>query len=426
MGVKVAVIGGGSTYTPELVEGFVTRGERLPVDELVLLDVDRERLDVVGALAGRMMRKAGWGGDLVITGDRDRALEGADFVIVQLRVGGQAARYEDETIPLRYGCIGQETTGPGGFAKALRTVPVVLELAEETAKRGAEGAWFVDFTNPTGLVTQALLDEGHRALGLCNVAIGFQRRFAAHFGVEPQRVQLEHVGLNHLTWERKVLVDGEDRLPALMETAMDLLEDETGLPYELIRALGSVPSYYLHFYYLTGRVLAEQLREGAITRAEEVMAIEEGLLALYRDPALDAKPKLLEERGGAFYSDAAAALVASLHAGTGDVQVVNVRNAGAIPNLPEDAVVEVAATVDRDGAHPLAVDPLAEDMRGLVEQAKAYELLTAHAAMTGDRDHALRALMANPLVGDFDQARPLLEDLLEHNRAHLPRFFPQA
>jgi 6-phospho-beta-glucosidase len=426
VGVKVAVIGGGSTYTPELVEGFVTRGDRLPVDQLVLLDIDRERLDVVGALADRMMRKVGWGGDLVLTDDRDRALEGADFVIVQLRVGGQAARYRDETIPLRYGCIGQETTGPGGFAKALRTVPVVLELAEETAKRGAKGAWFVDFTNPTGLVTQALLDEGHRALGLCNVAIGFQREFAAHFGVEPGRVQLEHVGLNHLTWERKVLVDGEDRLPTLMETALDLLAAETELPPELIRAVGSVPSYYLHYYYLTGRVLAEQRHEGATTRAEEVMAIEEGLLELYRDPTLDTKPKLLEERGGAFYSDAAAALVASLHAGSGDVQVVNVRNEGAIPNLPDGAVVEVAATVDRDGAHPLAVDPLAEDMLGLVEHAKAYELLAARAATTGDRSVALMALMTNPLVGDFDRAQPMLDDLLEQNRTHLPRFFPQG
>jgi len=426
MGVKVAVIGGGSTYTPELVEGFVTRGDRLPVDQLVLLDIDRERLDVVGALADRMMRKAGWGGELVLTGDRDRALEGADFVIVQLRVGGQAARYKDETIPLRYGCIGQETTGPGGFAKALRTVPVVLELAEETAARGAEGAWFVDFTNPTGLVTQALLDDGHRALGLCNVAIGFQREFARHLGVEPGRVQLEHVGLNHLTWERKVLVDGEDRLPELLDTAMDLIAAETELPRALIQAVGAVPSYYLHYYYLTGRILAQQQREGATTRAEEVMAIEAGLMDLYRDPSLDTKPKLLEERGGAFYSDAAAALVASLHAGTGDVQVVNVRNDGAIPNLPDDAVVEVAATVDHEGAHPLAVDPLAPDMLGLVEHAKAYELLAARAATTGDRGHALMALMANPLVGDYDQAQPMLEDLLEQNRGHLPRFFPQG
>jgi len=422
MGVKVAVVGGGSTYTPELVEGFVTRGDRLTVDELALLDIDAERLAIVGGLAERMLRRAGWSGRLVLTGDRDRALEGAGFVLVQLRIGGQAARFSDETIPPRYGCIGQETTGPGGFAKALRTVPVVLELAEETARRGAPDAWFVDFTNPTGLVTQALLDEGHRALGLCNVAIGFQRRFAAHFGVGPERVQLEHVGLNHLTWERKVHVDGVDRLPELLEGSMDLVSDEVDLPAELIRAVGAIPSYYLHYYYRTAQVLHEQ-RNGKKTRAEEVMEIEAGLLELYKDPLLDTKPALLEERGGAFYSDAAAALVASLHAGTGDVQVVNLRNDGAIPGLPDDAVVEIPAVIDRDGAHPLPVAPLEPDMLALVEHAKGYEILAARAAVTGDRRIALRALMSNPLVGDFDVARPLLEALLGANRGYLPRFF---
>ena len=422
MGVKVAVVGGGSTYTPELVEGFVTRGERLPVDELVLLDIDPERLGIVGALAERMMRRAGWGGRLRLTEDRVEAIEGADFVIVQLRVGQQAARYRDETIPPRHGCIGQETTGPGGFAKALRTVPVVLELADLTAERGAPGAWFVDFTNPTGLVTQALLDAGHRAIGLCNVAIGFQRRFASYFGVEPERVQLEHVGLNHLTWERKVLVDGVDRLPEIFDQAIDLVADETDMPAELIRSIGAIPSYYLHYYYLADRVIEQQ--RTARTRAEEVMEIEEGLLELYRDPALDTKPKLLEERGGAFYSDAAAALVASLHAGTGDVQVVNLRNEGAIPNLPADDVVEIAATIDRDGAHPLPVAPLAPDMLALVEHAKGYERLTIEAAMSGDRAVALRALMTNPLVGQYDVAVPLLAELLEANRDLLPRFYP--
>jgi 6-phospho-beta-glucosidase len=422
MGVKVAVVGGGSTYTPELVEGFVTRGDRLPVDELVLLDIDPDRLSVVGGLAERMLRRVGWGGSLVLTGDRDRALEGADFVIVQLRVGGQAARLRDETIPLRFGCIGQETTGPGGFAKALRTVPVVLELAEQTAERGAPGAWFVDFTNPTGLVTQALLDRGHRALGLCNVAIGFQRRFARLFDVEPGRVRLEHVGLNHLTWERRVVVDGVDRLPEILERGLDEVSEETDLPPELIASLGAIPSYYLHYYYLTDRVLQQQ-RAGR-TRAEEVMEIEAGLLDLYRDPALDTKPALLEERGGAFYSDAAAALVASLHAGTGDEQVVNARNDGAIPGLPDDAVVEVMARVDRDGAAPIAVDPLPPEMLGLVEHVKAYERLTIDAAVSGDRGTALKALMANPLVGDYDVARPLLDALLEANAPQLPRFFP--
>jgi 6-phospho-beta-glucosidase len=230
------------------------------------------------------------------------------------------------------------------------------------------------------------------------------------------------VGLNHLTWERKVLVDGIDRLPEILDTGIDEVADETDMPAELIREIGAIPSYYLHYYYLTHRVLEHQ-RTGK-TRAEEVMEIEAGLLELYRDPALDTKPKLLEERGGAFYSDAAAALVASLHAGTGDVQVVNLRNDGAIPNLPDDDVVEISATIDRDGAHPIPVAPLAPDMLGLVEHAKAYERLTIEAAMSGDRGVALRALMTNPLVGDYEVAGPLLEELLEANRDLLPRFYP--
>jgi 6-phospho-beta-glucosidase len=422
MGVKVAVVGGGSTYTPELVDGLIARADRVPIDELVLLDVERERLDVVGGLAERMLRRSGFGGELVLTGERDRALEGADFVIVQLRVGGQAARYVDETLPLRFGCIGQETTGPGGFAKALRTVPVVLEIAEATAKRGAPGAWLIDFTNPTGIVTQALLDEGHRALGLCNVAIGFQREFAQAFGVGPERVELEHVGLNHLSWERAVRVDGVDRLPEILSDRIELVSDPTHMPAELVRALGVIPSYYLHYFYLTGDVFERQRSER--TRAEEVMEIEAGLLELYRDPALAEKPALLERRGGAFYSEAAAQLVASLHDGTGDVQIVDARNDGAMPDLPDDAVVEVPARIDGHGARPLPLEPLAPELLGLVQHAKAYERLTVRAAMTGDRTVALEALMTNPLVPDYPTAALLLEALLEANRQHLPRFFP--
>ena len=422
MGLKIAVVGGGSTYTPELVEGLATRSDRLPVDELVLFDIDHERLEVVGGLAGRMLARAGWGGRLQRTGRREEAVDGADFVVVQLRVGGQAMRLVDETLPLEFGCVGQETTGPGGFAKALRTVPVVLELAEETARRGAPGAWFVDFTNPVGIVTQALLDRGHRAVGLCNSAIGFQRRFAALLGVEPGQVQLEHVGLNHLTWERAVRVDGRDRLPELLAVHGGAIAADLGLPVALLQDLGVVPSSYLRYYYATAEVLDEQRRRPS--RAEEVAGIERGLLELYRDPALDTKPELLERRGGAFYSEAAAALIASLHAGTGDVQVVDVRNDGALPGLPDDAVVEVPARVDAAGAHPLPQAPLAPELLGLVQQAKAYERLAVEAAVTGDRTAARKALLANPLVGDYRVAAPLLEALLAASRPYLPRFFP--
>jgi 6-phospho-beta-glucosidase len=420
VGVKIAVVGGGSTYTPELVEGFVNRTDRLPVDELALFDIDPDRLGIVGGLAGRMLAKAGWGDRLTLTTDLDGALEGADFVLVQLRVGGQRARLSDETLPLQFGCIGQETTGPGGFAKALRTVPVVLDIAEETRRRAAPGAWVIDFTNPTGIVTQALLDDGHRALGLCNVAIGLQRLFADFLEVDPARVQLAHVGLNHLTWERAVTVDGSNVLPTLLERHLDEISAHIDLPADVVEGVRAVPSYYLRYYYRTAEVLEWQRTHPS--RAEEVLEIEAQLLDMYKDPSLAEKPKLLERRGGAYYSEAAAQLVASLYDGRGDVQVVNVRNNGALPGFADDAVVEIPARIDRNGAHPDPLAPLEPDMLDLVRRAKTYEMLTIRAATTGDRSVALEALAANPLV-DAAAAPPLLDELLAANRRYLPRFF---
>jgi 6-phospho-beta-glucosidase len=426
VGLKIAVVGGGSTYTPELIEGFLTHRERLPIDELVLFDIDPERIEVVGGLARSILTKREWPGRLVLTEDRARAIDGASFVIVQLRVGGQAARLLDETLPLEFGCIGQETTGPGGFAKALRTVPVVLDIAEETARRGAGGAWIVDFTNPVGIVMQALLDEGHRAIGLCNSAMGFQRQIARRLGVEPDRVALEHVGLNHLTWERAAFVDGVDRLPELIDREAESIGTEIGIPPGMIRLLRAIPSYYLRYFYSTDQVLAEQMSGAKRSRAEEVMAIEKKLLDMYRDPELVEKPKLLEQRGGAYYSEAAAQLIASLHAGTGDQQVVDIRNDGAIPDMPRDAVVEIPARIDASGANPSHLEPLAPEMLGLVQQVKAYERLTVRAAIDGDRDAALKALIANPLVARYSVATALLDALLEANRRHLSRFFPKG
>jgi 6-phospho-beta-glucosidase len=421
MGVKIAVVGGGSTYTPELVDGLARRQDVLLVDELVLLDPDRERLARVGGVSGRILHRQAWSGRLLLTDDRDEAIDGAAFVVVQLRVGGQAARRLDETIPLRFGCIGQETTGPGGFAMALRTVPVVLDIAEVVARRASPAAWIVNFTNPVGIMTQALLDGGFRALGLCNVAIGFQRELAGWFGVPPDRVELEHVGLNHLSWERAVRVDGVDRLPELLDERGADLADLVNMPLDLLRAIRGIPSYYLRYYYFTDEVLREASANPP--RAERVAEIERELLELYADESLDSKPPLLEERGGAFYSQAAAQLMASLHAGTGDVQVVDVRNDGALRDLPPDAVVEIPARIDRDGAHPLPLAPLAPEVRGLVQAVKAYEQLAVLAACTGDRVTALRALMANPLVRTYARAAPLLDALLEANREFLPRFF---
>ncbi|MDP9251103.1 MAG: 6-phospho-beta-glucosidase, partial [Chloroflexota bacterium] len=329
MGLKVVVIGVGSTYTPELIDGLARRAERLPIGELVLHDIDGERLAVVGGLAQRMLRRAGWSGRLTQTTDRGAAIDGADFVLVQLRIGGQAARLVDETLPLRFGTIGQETTGAGGFAKALRTIPVVLELADVTRRTAASGAWMIDFTNPVGIVTQALLDAGQRAVGLCNVAINIQRDVARRLGVEPQRVDLEQAGLNHLSWVRHVRVDGVDRLPELLATQGDEIAREMDLPAEAFRRLDAIPSYYLRYYYSFAEVLGRQ--QNGHSRAEEVADIERRLLEMYRDPTLDVKPALLDDRGGAFYSEVAAQLLASLNDGRGDVQVVDLRNDGSLP-----------------------------------------------------------------------------------------------
>ncbi|MHB8219035.1 MAG: 6-phospho-beta-glucosidase [Acidimicrobiales bacterium] len=421
--MKMAIVGGGSTYTPELVDGLCDHQSRLTVDELVLLDPDADRLDAVGGLSERILRRRGWGGRLVTTADRDRAIDGADFVVVQLRVGGQAARLTDEILPLGHGCFGQETTGPGGLAKALRTVPLVVELAELTAARAARGAWLVDFTNPVGIVTQALADEGHRAVGLCNVARWVQRRLSHYLGgIDPDSITLEHVGLNHLTWVRSASVDEVDRLPELIDRFGPELELESGTPLALIQLLGALPSYYLHYYYGRDAELGAQRVEGYRPRAAVVADLEADLLVQYRDPHLDTKPEALAWRGGAYYSESAVRLMASLHADTGDVQVVDVRNDGAIPGLPDDAVVEVPATVDADGAHPLSQRQLPSEMLGLVEHCKAYERLAVRAAMSGSRDDVVKALVANPLVGQYPQAAELADELLAANRGFLPRF----
>jgi 6-phospho-beta-glucosidase len=411
--VKIAVIGGGSTYTPELIEGFAARADVLPVDELVLGDISEERLDIVGGLARRILARTGHPARLVTTTSLDDAVDGAAAVLVQLRVGGQQARLMDETLPGEFGLIGQETTGPGGFAKALRTVPVVLDIASVVTKRAAPGAWIVDFTNPVGIVTRALLDDGHRALGLCNVAIGLQRRLASRLGVEPERVRLDHAGLNHLSWVRRVLVDGVDRLPELLADPIDV-----GSPAELMRTLGAIPSYYLRYYYSTNEVL----REGGARRAEQVMEIEQQLLAMYADPALDRKPALLDDRGGAYYSEAAAALVTSLLTGDGALHYVDLGNSGTITGLPDEAVVEVPATVDRSGAHAEPVAPLAPELLGLVQAVTAYEVLAIEAARSGDRSTALRALVAHPLVRQWETVVPMLDAILDAGRAYLPQF----
>ncbi len=416
--MKLTVVGGGSTYTPELIDGFSRLRDTLPIDELWLVDPDANRLELVSGVSRRMFARAGHPGSIHATADVVEGVRDADVVLLQLRIGGQAARHGDETWPHEAGVLGQETTGPGGFAKALRTVPVVLDVAEQVRRHAKPGAWIVDFTNPVGIVTRALLQAGHRAVGLCNVAIGFQRRFAGMLGVDFRQVRLDHVGLNHLTWERGVTVDGVDVLPGLLSERLQELAEEVELPASMLTMLGSVPSYYLRYFYDSDEVLREQ--RVSPTRAQAVMEVEAQLLELYGDPHVDEKPAILEKRGGAYYSEAAVDLIASLLADRGDVQVVNVRNDGRMPFLPDDHVIEVPATVRRTGLDPLPIAPLPDDLAGLIGHVAGYERLALDAAIHGGRDRVLRAMLAHPLVQQYDRAEKLTDLLLAANAQHLP------
>jgi 6-phospho-beta-glucosidase len=418
--MKLAVVGGGSTYTPELIDGFARLRDTLPVEELVLVDPAPERLELVGGLARRIFAKQGHPGKIVTTFDLDAGVEGADAVLLQLRVGGQAAREQDETWPLECGCVGQETTGAGGLAKALRTVPVVLDIAERVRRTNPD-AWIIDFTNPVGIVTRALLQAGHKAVGLCNVAIGFQRKFAGLLGVTPTDVHLDHVGLNHLTWETGVRLggpEGENVLPKLLGEHGDDIAADLSLPRVLLDRLGVVPSYYLRYFYAHDEVVRE-LRSKP-SRASQVAEMERELLKMYADPDLDEKPALLARRGGAYYSEAAVDLAASLLGGGGSpYQVVNTYNKGTLPFLPDDAVIEVQAAVGAKGPTPLAVAEVDPLYAGLMANVTAYEDLALEAALRGGRDRVFRALLSHPLIGQYEYAEALTDQLIAHNREHL-------
>jgi 6-phospho-beta-glucosidase len=418
--MKIAVVGAGSTYTPELVSGLAAQQSRLSVDELVLMDVDRDRLDVVGGFARRMLAHQGLTTEVRLTTDRTEAVRDADAVLVQLRVGGQAARLADETFPLECGCVGQETTGAGGLAKALRTVPVVLDIAEEVRRIARPDAWLVDFTNPVGIVTRALLDEGHRAIGLCNYAIGVQRWVARMLDVEPARIEVDPVGLNHFSWMRRVFVDDEDVLPGLLETRLPELLTISPFPEDLVRMLGALPSYYLRYYYLHDQTVAALRTERP--RAEVVAELEAQLLELYRSPELVEKPAQLEQRGGAFYSEAAVDLLASLHAEEQTAHVLNVRNDGLIPGLADDDVIETRCLVSAAGIEPVPQPEVPPVLLGPIQHVSAYERIAARAALSGDVDDVRRALLAHPLVGQWDLVESLLPRLLETGAQHLPRF----
>lgn len=429
--MKIAVIGGGSTYTPELVNGFLDRAGELPLRELWLMDIDRERLDVVGGFAQRMVKAKGSPFQVVLSTDQRESIAGASYVVTQLRVGMMPARRGDEYLGRRHGLVGQETTGVGGMAKALRTIPVILNIARDI-QDVAPGALLANFTNPAGLVTEALTRHapGVQAVGVCNVGIttkmGFIDALEKLTGrqIDPAQSSLNTLGLNHLTWHRGFTVEAEEMWPHVFGAFLEELKTEPEPEWDLrtVQSLGMVPNYYLQYFYYTDRKIHDQ-EKWPPSRAEEVMEIEKDLLREYADPALDRPPADLMKRGGAYYSTLATQLIHSHYNDLGQVHVVNVRNDGAVKEWPSDWVLELPARVDRAGVHPLPADPLPPACFGLIAQIKMYELLTVEAAVHGDRNAAYQALLAHPLGPEADKVEEVLEDMLETNRVWLPQFF---
>jgi 6-phospho-beta-glucosidase len=426
--MKITVIGGGSTYTPELVNGFLERVSTLPVTELWLMDIDQERLNIVGGFAQRMVKAKGNPFKVVLSTSQREAIAGASYVTTQLRVGMMPARRGDEYLGLRHGLVGQETTGVGGMAKALRTIPVILGIARDI-REVAPGALLANFTNPAGLVTEALNRHAPDvpAVGVCNVGIttkmemieGLEKATGAK--IDDNRAILNTLGLNHLTWHRGFTVEGEEMWPQIFPAylAGAAKEDEWDIP--TLETLGMIPNYYLHYFYYTDKKIAEQ-KKWPPSRAEEVMEIEKDLLREYADPALVEPPEDLMKRGGAYYSTLATQLINSHYNDLGQVHVVNTRNNGAVKDWPVDWVLELPAKVDNDGIHPLPADPLPASCFGLISAIKMYELLTVEAAVHGDRNAAYQAMLVHPLGPSADKINEVLDDLLETNKQWLPQF----
>lgn len=431
--VKIAVIGGGSSYTPELVEGLIRRFEELPVRELHLVDIEagRRKLEVVGALAKRMIERAGVPIQVHLTFNREEAIVGADYVITQLRVGLLDARARDERIPLRYGRIGQETTGAGGFAKALRTIPVILEICRDI-ERLAPNAFLINFTNPAGIITEAALKHSSvRTIGLCNLPIGTKMQMAALAEVGVDEIDIENVGLNHLNWTTRIQVQGKDVTEEILQQVSGLQGfsmkniPDFGWDGEFLHSVGALPCSYLRYYYMEDEMLEEEEEAAGTvgTRAEVVKQVEQELFALYEDESLNEKPSQLEKRGGAFYSEAALNLITSIYNNHQDLQIVNVRNGSILPFLDENVVIETKCVIDADGAHPIALSQrVPPHLRGLIEIVKAYEELTVEAAVHGDYEVALQALTIHPLVRSAKVAKLILDDILKENAAFLPQF----
>ncbi|MBO0959893.1 6-phospho-beta-glucosidase [Neobacillus sp. MM2021_6] len=434
-GLKIATIGGGSSYTPELIEGFINYHAELPVREIWLVDVEagKEKLEIVGNLAKRMVEKAGVPIDIHLTLNRREALKNADFVTTQFRVGQLDARAIDERIPLKYGVLGQETNGPGGLFKALRTIPVILDICREMEELCPEG-WFINFTNPAGMVTEAVLRYSHisKVVGLCNVPIGMEMGVAKLLDVEHGRVRIDFAGLNHMVYGLDVFVDGV----SVKEKVMELITDPEkaiamqnihamGWEPEFLRALNVLPCPYHNYYYKTSDMVADEMKNAKDggTRAEVVKKLENELFELYKDPQLAIKPPQLEKRGGAYYSDAAVRLIHSIYTDKRDIQPVNTMNNGAIASLPHDSAVEVSCIITKDGPKPMAMGDLPVQVRGLVQQIKSFERVAIEAAVTGDYGTALLAMTINPLVSNDRVGKLILDEMLEAHKDYLPQFF---
>jgi 6-phospho-beta-glucosidase len=429
--LKVAVIGGGSTYTPELIKGFLDRHDSFPLDELWLMDIDPERLQVVGGFAKRIVENAGSPFKVVLSTDQLDSVRDASYVTTQLRVGKMPARVTDEYLGRRHGLIGQETTGVGGMAKALRTIPVLLNLAKDMREAAKPGALLVNFTNPSGLVTEALFRYAPEvpAVGVCNVAIHTKMEILEEFEklagekIDPRRADLKTLGLNHLSWHYGFTLDGEDIWEQVFAAYKDMIrrgEDEEW-DIDTIESLGMMPNYYLGYYYYTKKKLAEQ-EKWPPSRGETVIEIEKELLRQYADPDLKEPPAELMQRGGAWYSTVATQLLNAHYNDLGETHVCNVRHAGAVPGWDPDWVLEMPCRVDRAGIHTLPVEPLPPVCAGLIANVKAYEILTAEAAVTGKRNAARQALLVHPLGPEADQVGAVLEDLLKTNKLYLPQF----
>lgn len=433
-GLKIVVIGGGSSYTPELIDGFIKRHQQLPAAEIWLVDIPagEEKLKIVGALAKRMVTKANAAIEIMMTLDRAAALEGADFVITQFRVGGLDARNRDERFPLAYDVIGQETTGPGGMAKALRTIPIMLELCKDM-ERICPHAWLINFTNPAGLVTEAVLKHTKvKCIGLCNVPINMLMTTAKMLEADSKDLYIDFVGLNHLIWGRKIWLKGEDVTTRVLEILLDghslNMKNIHDLQWSrsFIEALGMLPCPYHRYYYMTDAMVLEEqkaLQDGKGTRAEQVKEVEQRLFELYKDPELAEKPQELEKRGGAYYSEAAVSLIDAIYNNKHEIHTVNTMNNGTIKELPDNSVIEVNCMIDRKGATPLGIGAsLPPEILGLVQKVKCYELLAIEAAVYGDRKKALLALATHPLIPSVEVAEKLLEDMLSINKEYLPQF----